>query len=98
MAIMIAAGARTAATAKGLVASIARPLAPSPQRAKRKPQETSCGFRHLRTDMWIGGLQRLDQLHHLPPLIGIGQRSMHGAEIVYHMARIGGAGNDCGDA
>jgi len=98
MAIMIAAGARTAATAKGLVASIARPLAPSPQRAKGSRRRRPAAFVIYGRPLRIGGLQRLDQLHHLPPLIGIGQRSMHGAEIVYHMARIGGAGNDCGDA
>src|SRR5208282_218359 len=41
--------------------------------------------------------KRLDKGHHLLALVGIGQRSAHSAEIVGHVRRVGGAGDDRGD-
>ena len=43
-------------------------------------------------------LQRSSECVHLLTLIGIRQRTAHGAEIVGHMGRVGGAGDDGGDA
>src|SRR5208282_3894909 len=39
-------------------------------------------------------LKRLDKRHHLPALVGVRQGASHGANIVGHMRRIGGAGDD----
>jgi hypothetical protein len=97
MAIMTVAGATTAATANAVKSTQLSPPAalPLPTAGKRKPQETSCGFRVFISRHPIGSLQRLYQPDHLASLIGIGQCSMHGAEIIGHVSWIGGAGNHC---
>jgi len=41
-------------------------------------------------------LERLDELHHLPPLVGVGKRTMHGAEIVGHVQGVGASWDDGG--
>ena len=64
------------------------------------PQTTqiyAAGYRVTRKPR-LRKLQRRSERFHSPALIGIGQKTTHGAEIVGHMGRIGGAGDDGGDA
>ena len=39
-------------------------------------------------------LERLDEPDHLPPLVGGGKRTMHGAEIVGHVQGVGASWDD----
>ena len=41
-------------------------------------------------------LQCINVFHHSPPLVGIGQWTAHGAEIISHMRGVGSAGDNRG--
>jgi hypothetical protein len=45
-------------------------------------------------DLCLCALERLNKGHHPPALVRIGQAAAHGGEIVCHVRRIGGAGNN----
>src|SRR5271170_7299506 len=60
--------------------------------ARITPQASDAGHFRWRRD----ALERVCEGDHLPALVGIWQGPAHGAQIVRHMPRIGGAWDDCG--